>query len=119
MNWYLAKIVYRIICGDGDHTAQFDEQLRLIYASNKEEAFHKAQQTGKKEEETFFNLKNEMVKWQFINVSELYRVGEMIDGAELYSRIEERDDGDIYTDIVHKKAQGILHSDSHQLLQLV
>ena len=30
MNWYLAKIVYRIICGDGNHTAQFDEQLRLV-----------------------------------------------------------------------------------------
>lgn len=118
MNWYLAKIVYRIICGDGNHTAQFDEQLRLIYAVNKEEAFNKAQQTGKKEEETFYNLKQELVKWQFVNVSELYRVGEMIDGAELYSRIEEREDGDMYTEIVNKKAQGILHSDSHQLLQL-
>ena len=32
MNWYLAKIVYRIICGQGNHTAQFDEQLRLIQA---------------------------------------------------------------------------------------
>ena len=118
MNWFLAKIVYRIICGDGNHTAQFDEQLRLIYAVNKEEAFYKAQQTGKKEEETFYNLKQELVRWQFINVSELYKVGEMIDGAELYSRIEEREDGDIYADIVNKKAQGILHSDSHQLLQL-
>jgi hypothetical protein len=119
MNWYLAKIVYRIICGDGDHAAQFDEQLRLIYASNKEEAFYKAQCTGKKEEETFYNLKQELVQWQFINVSELYRIGEMIDGAELYSRIEEKDDGDGYSEIVHKKAQGILHSNSHQLLQLL
>ena len=119
MNWYLAKIVYRIVCGEGDHMEQFDEQLRLIFATTKEEAFLKAQQIGKKEEETFYNLKQEMVQWQFINVSELYRVGEMIDGAELYSRIEEKDDGDIYTDIVHKKAQGILYSDSHQLLQLV
>jgi hypothetical protein len=41
----------------GDHTAQFDEQLRLIYASTKEDAFYKAQQTGKKEEEKFYNLK--------------------------------------------------------------
>ena len=119
MNWYLAKIVYRIICGNGEHAAQFDEQLRLIYAITKEDAFYKAQQTGKKEEETFSNLKQELVQWRFINVSELYRIGEMIDGAELYSRIEEKDDGDIYVDIVHKKAQGILHSDSHQLLQLV
>ena len=118
MNWYLAKIVYRIICGNGDHTPQFDEQLRLINASNKEEAFYKAQQTGKKEEETFYNLKEELVQWQFINVSELYKIGEMIDGAELYSRIEEKDDGDLYAEVIHKKAQGILQSESHQLLQL-
>ena len=119
MYWYLAQIVYRIVCGHGEHTAQFDEQLRLIYATNKEDAFYKAQHTGKKEEETFYNLKQELVLWQFINVSELYKIGEMIDGAELYSRIEEKDDGDSYADIVNKKAQGILHSDSHQLLQLV
>ena len=119
MNWYLAKIVYRIICGNGEHTAQFDEQLRLVYASSKEDAFHKAQHTGKKEEETFYNLKQELVQWRFINVSELYKIGEMIDGAELYSRIEEKDDGDSYADIINKKAQGILHSDSLQLLQLV
>ena len=119
MNWYLAKIVYRIVCGTGDHTPQFDEQLRLIHATTKEEAFYKAQRVGKIEEEKFYNQKQELVQWQFINVSELYRIGEMIDGAELYSRIEERDDADIYMDIVNKKAQGILHSDSHQLLQLV
>ena len=119
MNWYLAKIVYRIICGDGDHAAQFDEQLRLIHAGSKEDAFNKAQQFGKKEEEKFYNLKEELVQWQFINVSELYKIGEMIDGAELYSRIEEKDDGDIYTDIVNQKAHGILHSHSHQILQLV
>jgi len=119
MNWYLAKIVYRIICGDGGHTAQFDEQLRLIHAANKEDAFYKAQVIGKKEQEAFYNLKEELVQWQFINVSELYKVGEMIDGAELYSRIEEKDNGDVYTDIINRKAQGILHCDSHELLQLV
>lgn len=119
MNWYLAKIVYRIVCGDGEHTAQFDEQLRLIQAESKEVAFYKAQHTGKREEDTFYNFKQELVQWRFINVSELYKVGEMIDGAELYSRIEEREDGDSYADVVNKKAEGILHSDSHQLLQLV
>ncbi len=47
MKWYLAKLVFRIICGEGEHTAQFDEQLRLIKANNKEEAFHKAKRVGK------------------------------------------------------------------------
>ena len=50
MKWYLAKIVYRIICGDGNHTAQFDEQLRLIEAEDDMHAFQKARITGDQEE---------------------------------------------------------------------
>ena len=42
MNWFLAKIVYRIVCGDGDHTPQFDEQLRLVQATDESSAFEKA-----------------------------------------------------------------------------
>lgn len=118
MNWYLAKIVFRIICGSGDHAPQFDEQLRLIAAENKEEAFTKAQSTGRKEEETFFNQKEQLVQWQFINVSELYFLSELIDGAELYSRIEERDNADQYIQVINQKAENIICSSSHQLLQL-
>ncbi len=60
MKWYLAKMVYRIICGDGRHTPQFDEQLRLIVASNGSEAFDKAVTMGMKEQESFLNQKNEL-----------------------------------------------------------
>ena len=119
MNWYLAKIVFRIICGDGDHTPQFDEQLRLVHAADKEEAFQKIRQRGIDEEETFFNASQQLVQWKFINVSEVYKLGEMIDGAELYSRIEERDDADAYTDIINKKAANIISSDISEILQLV
>jgi hypothetical protein len=118
MNWYLTKLVFRIICGEGDHTPQFDEQLRLIAARSKDEAFEKAQQVGKQEEETFYNKREQLVKWQFINVSELYKLSELIDGAELYSRIEERDDAESYIGIVNKKADNILFTQTHQLLQL-
>jgi Domain of unknown function (DUF4288) len=118
MNWYLAKIVFRIICGNGNHAPQFDEQLRLISAAGKEEAFAKAQTTGKKEEETFFNQKEQLVQWQFINISELYLLSELIDGAELYSCIEERDNADQYIQVINQKAENIIFSSSHQLLQL-
>ena len=57
MKWYLAKIVFRIICGDGKHVAQFDEQLRLISAPDEEKAFEKAQDMGRKEQDSFLNLK--------------------------------------------------------------
>ena len=119
MNWYLVKMVFRIICGNGDHTAQFDEQLRLVSANSREEAFHKAQLLGMKEEEIFFNQSQQLVQWQFISVCELYRLNDLIDGAELYSRIEEKDNADCYLHIVHKKAEQICFGITHELLNLV
>lgn len=119
MNWYLAKIVYRIICGNGDHTGQFDEQLRLIAAICKEDAFQKAQSIGKQEEEVFYNQNQQLVHWQFINVCNLYKLGDLIDGAELYSRIEERDDADEYIAIIHKKAEHIQFDNTLEILELV
>ena len=87
MSWYLTKIVYRIICGQGNHTAQFDEQLRLIEADNSQEAFEKATTLGQKEEDKFFNEEQKLVKWKFINVAELYNESGLLDGADSSSPI--------------------------------
>jgi hypothetical protein len=111
MNWYLTKIVYQIICGDGNHAAQFDEQLRLIAAGDAQEAFKKASHIGIMEQENFLNDKNIPVKWKFINVCELHKLSELIDGAELYSRIQEADDADQFIEITHRKA-GYLQGDN-------
>ena len=119
MNWYLAKLVFRILCGDGQHSAQFDEQLRLISANNKEEAFQKAQELGRNGEDMFFNKKEQLVQWQFIDTSELYRLQDLIDGAELYSRIEEKDNAEAHIQQVKARAHHILFSNSHELLNLV
>jgi hypothetical protein len=118
MNWYLAKFVFRIVCGEGEHTPQFDEQLRLILAPDKEEAFLKAQEMGKNEQESFVNLKEQLVQWQFINISELYLLSELIDGAELYSRIEEKENADAYVYTVNQKAENIFFTNTNQLLRL-
>jgi hypothetical protein len=42
MQWYLAKLVFQIICGDGNHRPQFDEQLRLHMQKIKKLHFAKA-----------------------------------------------------------------------------
>lgn len=118
MKWYLAKMVFRIICGEGEHMPQFDEQLRLIAGMSKEEAFHKATEMGQKEEEAFYNTRDQLVQWQFINISELYLLNELIDGAELYSRIEEKENADAYIYTVNQKASNIFFNHSSQLLQL-
>jgi hypothetical protein len=118
MNWFLAKIIYRIVCGEGDHTPQFDEQLRLIVAQDAKEAFSKARAIGEQEGEMFLNQHQQLVQWQFINVSELYKISALIDGAELYSRIQETDNPDHYIDAIHKKAAHIQNNTTHMLLQL-
>ena len=119
MNWYLAKIIYRIICGDGDHKPQFDEQIRLIAATGSEQALDKALSIGKQEAQSFLNQQGKLVEWKFIDVAELYKITEMIDGAELYSRIQERDCPDLYIQQVHERAAFIRHNNTHRNLQLL
>ena len=118
MKWYLAKIVFRIICGQGDHTPQFDEQLRLVAGISREDAFKRALEMGNKEQDTFYNRKEQLVQWQFINVSELFQLNELIDGAELYSRIEEKENADAYIYTVNQKASNLFFNPSTQLLQI-
>lgn len=117
MHWFLAKIVYRIICGEGSHTPQFDEQLRLITANDEKEALEKAYALGVKEEDSFYNNRQKLVQWQFINISELHKIGQLIDGAELYSHIEEKDNGELYAEVVHKKAEHLKRNTNLQFLQ--
>lgn len=119
MNWYLSKIIFRIICGEGRHTPQFDEQLRVIAAHNEDEAFKKALAIGEKEQDRFYNHEQQMVQWKFINVAELYRLGNLLDGAEMYSRIQETDDPDGYIELANRRAEHIRSAATHKLLQLL
>ncbi|MEO6812669.1 MAG: DUF4288 domain-containing protein [Ginsengibacter sp.] len=113
MKWYLAKLIYRIICGEGNHTPQFDEQLRLIHAEDDMHAFQKARKTGEKEEDSFLNNQQKPVHWKFIDVSELHPLNDLIDGAELYSKIGEEEDAESYIRMINNRAKH-LHEDCFQ-----
>src|SRR5690242_6968556 len=104
MDRYLTKIIFQIISGNGNHTPQFDEQLRLILAEDDSEAITKAKRLGEDEQDSFFNDKNQPVKWKFVDVTELYKLSEMIDGAEIFSRIQEHDHADAYIELLHRRA---------------
>jgi hypothetical protein len=119
MEWYLAKLVYRIICGAGEHKAQFDEQLRLIYAEDELHAFNKAQLTGEKEQDSFLNDADHPVHWKFINVTELHKLEEFTDGAEVYVRIYEDDNGDNYQHTVNVKARYLSERCTEQFIQSI
>lgn len=117
MNWYLAKLVYRIICGPGNHTAQFDEQLRLICADDDLHAYNKAQLVGQREQDCFDNVRQQPVHWKFINVTELHKLEEVTDGAEVYSRIYEDTDGDKYQHTLQVKSRYLSERCTEQFIQ--
>jgi hypothetical protein len=117
MQWFLAKLVYRIICGNGDHRAQFDEQLRLIFADDELLAFNKAQLIGEREQDLFSDRQHRPVQWKFINVIELHKLEELTDGAEVYSTIREEDDGGDYQHMIHVKAGYLSAHCTEQFIQ--
>lgn len=104
MQWYVAKIVYQIITGNGAHTPQFDEQLRLISAGSKQEAWKRACEIGTNEQYSFKNQRQELVEWRFINVPEINSLDTLDDGMELYSRIEEPNDPNAYVSWLQMRA---------------
>jgi hypothetical protein len=103
MKWYIVKIIFRIICGEGQHAVQFDKQLRLISAQNEKEAFEKAKITGAREEDSFLNSELKRVKWAFVGITELKEIKEFGDGLELYSVIEEADDAERTVQTIRQK----------------
>jgi Domain of unknown function (DUF4288) len=117
MNWYLAKIVYRIIIGT-DKTHQFEEQLRLIEANSPLAAFEKAYQIGSAETGANENSLQSLVSWKFVDVTELYRINRPTDGAEIFSSIKEMENGTVAEELMHKRAATVKTNIEQQLLDI-
>ena len=114
MNWYVSKLVFQVFCGDGNHTAQFDEQCRLVYAEDELHAFHKARRLGEGDqlEQSLPNAAN--VQWKFIDVTELVPLRLATEGAEIYSVIKEHTEAALYIRNVHRSAKQLLQQSLHQ-----
>ncbi len=104
MNWYVAKLIFRITCGNGNHQPQFDEQLRLISAENEQEAFIKARKIIRQEQSVLENKEQMAIRWNFINLTELYKLDELKDGSEIYYNILEVNDAGQYIEMSNQKA---------------
>jgi hypothetical protein len=112
MNWFLAKLVFRIVCGSGTHTAQFEEQVRLIYADDELHAFHKARLLGEGDCLKEGSLAG--VQWKFIDVCELHLLGQSTDGAEIFSTIKEEANAEAYIRSIQKMASQLFQRSLHQ-----
>ncbi len=105
MNWYIAKIVYQIVSGDGKHKPQFDEQFGLIKADELDWAWEKAQVIGRMEENAFLNSSREYVEWKYIAVEDVTQVYALEDGAQLYARTEEPENMEEYVRLTKARAK--------------
>lgn len=104
MNWFVAKIVFRIVSGDGKHHAQFNEQLRPISAQSGHQAFEKAAAIGLNSQDCFLNDQRQPVRWEFIEVAEVNPLNDLSDGTELYYQIHEAPDTDLYREWAHHQS---------------
>lgn len=104
MNYYLVKIVYQIICGNGQHTPQFDEQVRVVEAASAAAAYVKAMDIGNREEDCFQNEHQKLVQWKFVGLTEMHRLDNNADGVEIFSKVQEISNEEGYKALLSEKA---------------
>ena len=104
MNSYLAKLIFNISINNGSNAGQFDEQTRLIVATNFEDAFYKAKKIGKSDEENFLSRDLNKVDWKFIDVTDIVQVNNVKDGQQVFSSTTEQDDPDHYISCVKQRS---------------
>jgi hypothetical protein len=107
MNWYLAKLIYSLDGYENPINAQFDEQLRLVNASDEETAYFKAKHLGKEMQSNFKTENGNDLRWSFIDVSELIKLNNLSDGVELYSNTIETHDKKSFIQTVLQKGLAI------------
>ena len=103
MKWFLVKYIYQIVSGTGNYDVQFDEQLRLMLAGDKNEALCKAEAIADNFHPPFKNCKGELVTWKFICVADLHEIQAPGDGAEVTSILHEPDDVSAFLKAVEKR----------------
>ena len=58
------------------------------------------------------------VKWQFVNITEIYRLNNHIDGAEIFSQLSEAENGDLFEEKTNRKAANTLQNLQNRTLEI-
>ena len=105
MKWFLVKYIYEIVCENGKYNLQFDEQLRLMMAENKQDALRKAACSAEHFQPSFENCKGEKISWKFVCIADLHEISAPGDGVEITSVLHEPNDlGSFMAEIDKQKA---------------
>lgn len=105
MKWFIVKYMYQIIIGEGNHTPQFDEQIRLLMAFDSAEALNKAESQADGFHKPFANHNGELVTWKFICIADLNEIDQPHDGQELCSSLHEPEDVSEFLGFAYKRKE--------------
>lgn len=89
MKWFAVNCIYQVICGEGKHTPQFNEQTRLIRAKGIRHALSKANLNAVHFNPSLNNCQGDKIVWKFLGVGGIAEVIELTDGAEVSSKMVE------------------------------
>jgi len=105
MKAFLVTLIFQIEIEGHSGKAQFDEQVRLVEATDKKEAWEKARQIGMIEEISFVNEKQQTVVWKFINPANIFPISGLMDGEQVFSITHETEDARLFVDEVKDKSR--------------
>ncbi|MEH3114146.1 DUF4288 domain-containing protein [Pedobacter terrae] len=89
MKWFAVNCIYQVICGDGKHSPQFNEQIRLIQAECIGKVLSKANLNAVHFNPSLNDCRGDKIVWKFLGVGGIAEVAELKDGVEVSSRIVE------------------------------
>lgn len=115
MSYYLATLVYEIICGEGAHTPQFEEQVRLLETGSRAEALKAAHEIGQQELLVWQFNNSAKVEWKFLGIKELISLPGFFHGAELYQQHREIEHAEGYRNFVKDKTIQLQYKQEHAI----
>ena len=84
MRWFLLTASYQILHPDST-LYQFDEQVLLLKAESREEAFFKGKRIAGYEERSFSSSSGEVVRWKFLGITDLREIDELTEFVQVGS----------------------------------
>lgn len=85
--WYCARIIMKCTLGDSQKTDTFfEEQIRIIEAKSREEAYQKTIELGAWKTQDYKSDEGNFVSWNFEGIVDLDTISELRDGAEISSK---------------------------------
>lgn len=87
MKPFIAQIIYRIVC-EGVNTEQYEEQWRLVFAGEYNQALEATKELAKGEECMFVDRHGRAVHWKLVAIKELKETT-LAHGSLLLSAVRE------------------------------